>query len=84
MVSGNMLRAVGAKYLMVRVGPMLYEAVLRRPHAKEMNSPAAQCVGTALSIHSATLPLRRLQIGSQQHSNSSQLLIPVGAPWPNT
>jgi TfoX/Sxy family transcriptional regulator of competence genes len=36
MVSGNMLCAVGAEHLMVRVGPTLYEAALRRPHARPM------------------------------------------------
>ena len=36
MVSGNMLCAVGADHLMVRVGRDQYEDALRRPHAKEM------------------------------------------------
>ena len=36
MVSGNMLCAVSADHLMVRVGPAQYEAALRRPHAGEM------------------------------------------------
>jgi TfoX/Sxy family transcriptional regulator of competence genes len=36
MVSGNMLCAVGADHLMLRVGPDQYEAALQRPHAAEM------------------------------------------------
>lgn len=36
MVSGNMLCAVGADHLMVRVGPIQYESALRRAHAREM------------------------------------------------
>jgi len=36
MVSGNMLCAVGADHLMVRVGRDQYEDALRQPHAREM------------------------------------------------
>jgi TfoX N-terminal domain len=36
MVSGNMLCAVGADHLMLRVGPVQYEAMLRRAHVSEM------------------------------------------------
>jgi TfoX/Sxy family transcriptional regulator of competence genes len=36
MVSGNMLCAVGADHLMVRVGREGYEEALRQPHATEM------------------------------------------------
>lgn len=36
MVAGNMLCAVGADHLMVRVGPDQYESSLRQPHASEM------------------------------------------------
>jgi TfoX/Sxy family transcriptional regulator of competence genes len=36
MVSGNMLCAVGADHLMVRVGREQYEDALQQPHAGEM------------------------------------------------
>jgi len=36
MVSGNMLCAVGADHLMVRVGRDQYDVALRKPHAEEM------------------------------------------------
>lgn len=36
MVSGNMLCAVGADHLMLRVGVEQYETTLRRPHVSKM------------------------------------------------
>ena len=36
MVRGNMICAVGKEHLMVRVGPVEYEAALRAPHAHPM------------------------------------------------
>lgn len=36
MVAGNILCAVGADHLMLRVGPDQYKAALHQPHAHEM------------------------------------------------